>query len=338
MFSRFLFDRHGNFALTTAVMMVPLLGAAGLAVDYTRAVTLRHELQNLADEAALNAVHVGASGDTSKHLAFAEGAARQGSISISGITATDKWLAPNTYQVSLFAEMPITLFSAVPGVPKTVDVSVSTIVESGQPKYVYKEPKVSKLDPEASDYNRLSVYCFDPNQASEPSRGRSQMTDISDNAGTHFDYKMPQCGAGEYLSYKLLNARGARAAYEAAGSERARRDTVDDAQTYSYFTDTVFAEGRENYTGLDTTILETVMCDTLGECKPHDQNGILPTGKNRTPQRAEDICEPGKYMYYGWEDRPPENGWTDRDFDDIRVVIECPKVETVGSEYVRLIK
>ena len=42
-------------------------------------------------------------------------------------------------------------------------------------------------------------------------------------------------------------------------------------------------------------------------------------------------------MYYGWEDRPPgmpghQNtggnwqhvAWTDRDYDDIRIVIACP--------------
>jgi hypothetical protein len=43
-------------------------------------------------------------------------------------------------------------------------------------------------------------------------------------------------------------------------------------------------------------------------------------------------------MYYGWEDRPPGLGWTDRDYNDIRVVIECPVSESTGEFLVRLIK
>jgi hypothetical protein len=53
-------------------------------------------------------------------------------------------------------------------------------------------------------------------------------------------------------------------------------------------------------------------------------------------------------MYYGWEDRPPgvagpsgnwtHIAWTDRDFDDIRVIMECPQYDDQGERFVRLIR
>jgi hypothetical protein len=33
-----------------------------------------------------------------------------------------------------------------------------------------------------------------------------------------------------------------------------------------------------------------------------------------------------------------EGGWTDRDYSDIRILIECPTTEEVGSRAVRLIR
>ncbi len=58
-----------------------------------------------------------------------------------------------------------------------------------------------------------------------------------------------------------------------------------------------------------------------------------------TPLRVAGVpCLPGKYMYFGWEDRPPGYGWTDGDYDDIRVIVECPKVSTTTTTVVRLIE
>lgn len=81
-----------------------------------------------------------------------------------------------------------------------------------------------------------------------------------------------------------------------------------------------------------------VTCEDRNACKPERQGGIIPQGTNRTPQRATTACAPGKFMYYGWEDRPPEGGGSDRDYNDIRIIIECPTVATTGNETVWLIK
>ncbi|MGO4352288.1 pilus assembly protein TadG-related protein [Rhizobium sp. RAF36] len=58
----FLKDRRGNFGVMTAILMVPLLGAAGLAVDYSDQSELRTELMEAADAAALGAISPQSSG------------------------------------------------------------------------------------------------------------------------------------------------------------------------------------------------------------------------------------------------------------------------------------
>ncbi len=52
----FLQDRSGNFAMTTALLMVPLVGVAGLALDIHAAVIAKTSLQAAADSAVLAAV------------------------------------------------------------------------------------------------------------------------------------------------------------------------------------------------------------------------------------------------------------------------------------------
>ena len=53
---RLLHDRSGNFGIMTALLLVPLLGTVGVAIDVQRALNLRNELQNAADAAAIGAI------------------------------------------------------------------------------------------------------------------------------------------------------------------------------------------------------------------------------------------------------------------------------------------
>ncbi len=50
----FLQDRDGNYAMMLGVLIVPLVGAVGLTVDYTNAMNVRSSLQNAADSAVLS--------------------------------------------------------------------------------------------------------------------------------------------------------------------------------------------------------------------------------------------------------------------------------------------
>lgn len=62
---RMLGDRGGNFGIMTAIMMPVLLGAAGLAIDYSNMALSTRELQEATDSAALAAATALASGAAS---------------------------------------------------------------------------------------------------------------------------------------------------------------------------------------------------------------------------------------------------------------------------------
>ena len=49
-------DRSGNFGVMSALLMIPLIGAAGLALDITNALGVKNDLQGAADAAAIGAV------------------------------------------------------------------------------------------------------------------------------------------------------------------------------------------------------------------------------------------------------------------------------------------
>jgi hypothetical protein len=49
-------DRSGNFGMMTALLLIPIIGVAGLAVDVTNALTVKSKLQGAGDAAALAAI------------------------------------------------------------------------------------------------------------------------------------------------------------------------------------------------------------------------------------------------------------------------------------------
>lgn len=61
--SQLLKNKHGNFALTTAIVLPVVIGAAGVAVDFNVGVTTKTDLQNALDAAVLSAA---SSGETDK--------------------------------------------------------------------------------------------------------------------------------------------------------------------------------------------------------------------------------------------------------------------------------
>ena len=93
---------------------------------------------------------------------------------------------------------------------------------------------------------------------------------------------------------------------------------------------------RTPFSIASTPMLETILCGTQAQCRPKSEGGILPNNHEteRTPKTATAGCAEGKYLYYGWEDRPGG----DRDFDDIRFVVGCPKRVMVSDKQVRIVR
>lgn len=346
----FLKDKAGNFAIMFAIASVPLIGAAGVAADYSRAINIRSFMQSQTDAAALAAAQLGPTGNQQPHLDYLSGVTYQRygeDKGISGLSVSAAWLGSVDYRVDMSGQMPVSLLGGVPGFPSHVALSVSSTVRVAEPRYVYKAPTVSELDNEAGDYNRIYVYCFDPEVAkangggqAQREKARTEMIPIADNGGTKYTFEMPRCNAGQHLSFRLMNVRLVR-------DQPSKWDSKS-AQRFDYYTDTEIKNGAEVHDLGGWSVLETVLCNSMKECKPKSQGGIIPEGKNRSPQKAKASCSPGKYMYYGWEDRPPgmsgpskdwtDVAWTDKDYDDIRIVIGCPELEPVEERSVRLVK
>lgn len=344
---KFLASRDGNMAVTFGLVMLPVMGAVGMAVDYARAVNVRSFVQSQADIAALSGAQLGPKGDPKAHLDYLKFVTEQRfgkGAWIDSLQIEAKWLSDVDFSVNVTGDVPVTLLAAVPGFGSDIDIGVNSTVRIAEPREVYKPPVVSELDNEAGDYNRVYVYCFDPVKAkkgkgsNKRAAARSEMTAIADNAGTKYDYVMPRCAEGQTLSYKLLNVRMVR-------TEPKKWDDPNQTR-FEYFTDTEIKNNSYEHFLDNKKVLETVICDNLNECKPKSKGGIIPEGKNRTPVQAKGTCQSGKYLYYGWEDRPPglsgpandwtDIAWTDADYDDIRIIIGCPTLETVQDRLVRL--
>lgn len=362
---KLLADRTGNVALIFALSLVPVFGLAGMSVDTARLMNVRSTLQAEADATALNSAVGGPDSNFNTQLtAMHERVMGQfGNAGLSDLSIAGNWSGAN-FRVEASARVNTVLVHAVPGIGDNVRVSVRATARLHQPLQQYEVPEMTWLDPDAGDYNRIYVYCFDPdpNSGKTLDERRTQRTPLQDNNGVNFiqqysQYDWPRCEQGETISFELYNLRFSRnspqridhnPANDHNWCQHAPLPGYPNPCRHRHFTDTVLINGVEQHTGLQFDILETVLCDTFEDCAPQNQGGILPSGTNRTPQKDTVGCSPGKYMYYGWEDRPPgmpggtanwtQMGWTDRDYDDIRIVIQCPDYDDNAARYVRLVE
>lgn len=87
-FMRLVKDRRGNFGILTALAIVPLLGAAGIAIDYGHALEVRTQLMGAADAAALGAISA-----KSPALAAAQQMTQDGEISVGETDGRDLFLS-----------------------------------------------------------------------------------------------------------------------------------------------------------------------------------------------------------------------------------------------------
>ncbi|MGP1274005.1 MAG: TadE/TadG family type IV pilus assembly protein [Caulobacterales bacterium] len=364
--ARFFRDRSGNVAVIFALSLVPVMGLAGVAVDTAQLINVRTSLQAEADATALNAAVGGPTTDFSSQINAMNTRvmAAFGGSGLTGLSVNGNWDGLD-FTVDASARVPTILMHSLPGVSDNVRVAVRATARLHQALEQYEPPEVSWLDPEAGDYNRVYVYCFDPDPDSGKTmeQRRTQRTPVQDNNGVNFltrwpnQYQWPRCEEGEAISFELYNLRFSR-----NNSERIDQNPNNDRNwcqhtatadfpnpcRHRYFSDTSRVNGEERHAGLQYDILETILCDSLEDCRPASEGGILPSGTGRTPQQATQGCSPGRYMYFGWEDRPPglpggtanwtQMGWTDRDYDDIRIIMECPALDVSSERYVRLIE
>ncbi|EUB95723.1 hypothetical protein PMI07_002211 [Rhizobium sp. CF080] len=93
--TRFWKDRRGNFGVMTALLLVPLIGTAGMALDFGRALTIKQQLVGAADAAA-----VGAVAEKSKAVAQAMQLQGDGSVALDPAEARGIFLGQMSGELS----------------------------------------------------------------------------------------------------------------------------------------------------------------------------------------------------------------------------------------------
>lgn len=339
---------EGSVAVIFSLSLPILLGTAGFAVDYGRMLEVRSFARRIADETALlvaNSDSVSTATDAitnAKNQLTSRLNNGAGNYKVEG-----RWVDGSNYRLIVSTEVQTTLIGLLPGMPKSMTVEAATTVNRVAPVYETSPPTLTQLSPEAADYNRIYFYCYssDPIRQKDTDQGRRGLTPIADNASPPTIYNtsaMPTCGKNEAPSYMLRNVRDAR--------QTKNRWDENGSKTYVYYTDVTIDTGTlvqtRNMKGWNVgtnqsvdlkanPILETILCDTATQCKPKSQGGIIPDRQtNRSPATATGSCDAGKTMYYGWEDRPGG----DRDYDDIRLVITCPKQIKISDKKLRIVE
>jgi Flp pilus assembly protein TadG len=391
-------DEDGNVAMIFGLSLFLIVGMIGGAVDIGRVMTTRQTLQEVADYAALNLAATAAN-DIRDSTSFKTSATtdsqaqslvvaqqRAAEMGANNVTLTAAWKNTTDLTVSVTSVYPAVFTAAVPGLPKTFNISATATARSNQQLEQAAKPSQVSLGYDAWDYNRVYMYCFDKSSKNNAAKnyGRSQMVAIasngvkSDGSNETFSYTPPTCAAGETVSFRLYNVR---AGSTAAGGQRANTNpsawnqgssvggsytcaTVrsTSADCYDWYTDTERTDAGVDTYKVSPYQLETILCDTPncstvtagnGVDTAAAQNLVKDTGgrqTNRPPMQAKG-CQAGKYMYFGWEDRPPINNTTtgqplatgvvdgggDRDYDDIRVIMNCPQY-VAGSRTVKLVQ
>lgn len=345
---RFIRSESGNIIIIFAFGLPVLLGAAGAMIDYGNAIRIRSAEASVADSTALlvaNAETPAAAVEAFR-LANAQLVDSLGDQSATGgYKITGSWIDASNYRVTVSTTMKTAFVHLLPGMAKEIQIGAVTTVNRVAPKYQTAPPTFTQLSPDAADYNRIYAYCYssDPKRQKDSDLGRRGLTLISDNAGSIYDTsKAPTCGEGEAQSFMLRNVRNAKS------SPKNWNDTGND--TYNYYTDTKIDPGTQVLTmqmkgsnmGTGATVdvvatpmLETIICNTQKECTPKSSGGTFVDHKAGTPPAvATTSCDKGKFIYYGWEDRPGG----DRDYNDIRLVMNCPVKEKTEDKKLRIVE
>ncbi len=239
-------DESGNVGLVVGLSLVPLVGAAGMAIDMQSASNTRYVLQTEADAAALEVMRAAVEVQTnpaneaktqSERSSLIEQrattilAARQ-SLARSrtgerakNVALTGRWedALKTEYTFTASGEVKRMFnIAGVGGATSTTPIRISATAKMDvQTSSSTSVPRMANPGYSAGDYNRIYAYCYDETKKNEPSKGRSKMTPISSN-GTSGSYveltsgaafrnvQMPTCQGNEVLSWRLYNLRGQR--------------------------------------------------------------------------------------------------------------------------------
>jgi Flp pilus assembly protein TadG len=149
--AKFRADQRGNVAVVFGLAAIPILGVAGVALDYTRASHFRSELQTAVDASALaGAVQIE---DIESTVDAYMKASLPGGLTPNGVTYTLD-LQPDTITVSANATVPTTIAAIF---KSEMPVSASATASRGNPVRVV-DVSVSNFNSDAWDANSIYWY------------------------------------------------------------------------------------------------------------------------------------------------------------------------------------
>ncbi len=216
--------QRGVYALAFAVLMIPLIGVVGCAVDYARIVQYKSDLQNAVDEAAIAGAAALTNTDSTTAQSVAASVATNyfnrailpASLSVSAPTVVTNTSStaklPNgngafTVQVSASARVSNTLFAIF--VPS---VNVSATGTAAEP-LVTADLSLGHVNNQACDANTLSIYLVPKNSAGTAydysitalnALPQSSFVTVGPTATS----SLPAIGANQPLGIRLQNITG----------------------------------------------------------------------------------------------------------------------------------
>ena len=129
--NRFIADRRGNVAMTFGLVLIPILGLMGAAIDYSRAATERTRLQAAVDATALAVIHLpqGTSAPIVQQTAqtfFQSIYTPPSGLAVPQVTAS---YTGQTVQISVTETLPTSILSVIGTSSLTVGAQSSTIYQ-----------------------------------------------------------------------------------------------------------------------------------------------------------------------------------------------------------------
>lgn len=369
-------SRRAATAVSFALMLPLMLSGLGLAIDYSNYRLVQSRLQAAADLAALSALgDLKATSDAK--IAIATDIAQKNVPGDFGSVTTGADVTLGSYSkeggfvaggaaadlnaVRVVAERSVARGNAAPRIFSIFiskdKLTISAAAIAARPNNVFFEPPdVITFPGTVGSFDELYAYCYDPVNkirrtdtmgliGNDNNRGKNTIvglpihpTDASQNLKVPSLSNWPTCKeAGDTVSLRLRHFRDANNNTSLMWKPGTERNFYTDISLVNGVqTSDLFGPGR---------LIETILCPSKALCTPVSGGGPADTmviTKERmkiVPKVETSPCTPGKFMYYGFENRAPwePNSGSDEDYEDISLVLRCPKSGKLGNTSPRLV-
>jgi Flp pilus assembly protein TadG len=301
--------RKGNVAIITALAAIPLVGAVGLAVDYTRALQFKTSLQGAVDSAALAGASL-LSTSTSSASTMATDYIKSEITKLppnNGVTYTIA--VPNTSSVTVSATGQLaTTFMSI--FTKSFSVATTATAGPGQGPGGTVTWNLSLGGFFSSAYDSNTIYWYIvPNDDSVPPNSALQGPIASNNPNIPVSSSSFTVGENQKIGFALVNVTGGLIGYGSNQWGGTQGST-------HYFYSSISPPSSAAYPSSGENNLKICSGKAISSC-PSSNNTLS------TPTTAAPSCASlgSNYITYAWNDM---GGTTDDyDYNDSEYYVSC---------------